>query len=139
MNLFGVTREDVDRALAACNAGFYDGQLAFLQTNAKDARYISGVLRHTNGSAPGARRLPPTRRSPNGRRSRFADWQGHYDFMEQLLLLRPDATITSRWHGPVEYKGLLGFYHLAGQVKSARVQYMGVQSTMGEQVGNGRT
>lgn len=148
MNIYKATMDDVRQALAACNAGFYAGLLEFHQTDREHLRtsertgkplkprYISGVLRHAHKDAPGARSYPPNPRRPNGKRSRFADWQGHYDFMEQLLLLKPEAVIRSRRFGKAEYRGLLGFYHLAGQLKSTRVQYMGYQSTFGQQVGN---
>lgn len=134
MNLYGITIEQVEQAIAACNAGFYAGGLRFDQTNKAGAKYISGVLRHNDKDAPGAR--PHSLGRP--KKSRFADWQGHYDFMEQVLILQPDGRITTRWYGQVDYRGLLGFYALAGQTKRAPIQHMGVCGTYVDLVGHGR-
>lgn len=129
MNLVGFTIEQVEQAIAACNAGEYD-KLEFQQTdhehlrrskrtgNPLKRRYIAGVLRTTRCDAPGALIYPH-------RRTRFVDWQGHYDFMEQLLLLQPNGVITSRRRGDVKYVGLLGFYGTAGRIATHRMRVSG--------------
>ena len=140
MNLYRISPEQVDEALARCNAGEYAGMMEFQRTDHEEnrvgkrgqplkRRYISGVLRMRSCEAVGALRYPH-------RRTRYADWQAHYDFVEQLLIQQGDAKITSRFRGRADYHGLLGFYMTAGRIKSARVQCSGVTTTYGEMPGN---
>ena len=142
MNLKGFTIEQVEQAVAVCNAGEYAGQLRFDRTDREERRvskrtgnplkprYISGVLRFNSCEATGALVYPH-------RRTRYADWQTHYDFMEQLLLQQPEGRITSRLRGVADYHGLLGFYGTAGRLKSQRLQLAGgIQTTFGAMPSN---
>lgn len=142
MNLIRFTMEHVQHALDVCNAGAYAGALEFHQTDREHLRvskhtgrplkrrYISGVLRLSRCDAVGSLVYPH-------KRSRFADWQTHYDFMEQLFLQQPKGRIRSRFRGDADYVGLLGFYHMAGQLKSVRVQHSGVATTFGAMQSHG--
>lgn len=142
MNLYGFTPAQIDHAVAVCNAGFYAGLMEFQQTWAREPKrtgrwHICGVIRSLSSDAPGARR------TASGRRSRSYDWQGHYDFMEQLLLQNDQGRIRSGLYGECDYIGLLGFYLTCGKVKGRVVSSPwagnGYQTTtFGDLEGNGR-
>ncbi len=142
MELIGFTREMIDVAITRCNENGYDGFMRFDETWCREPKRngklrISGVIRANHADAPGARR------TPRGHRTRSYDWQGHYDFMEQLLLQNPHGRIRSGLYGKCDYIGLLGFYTECGKVKGRIVespwQGNGYRTiTFGELEGNAR-